>query len=307
VKILYLSAPAGARKTQAIVEFASQSVCEGQKTLIVQPTIALVEDTEDRLRQHDPSALVLSIHSGKLDGSVAAISNHLAKTHSDGETLLICQEGFDQLPSFPRREEWNIIFDEVPKLDIRHEHNIPKSHRVITDYLSVEGSKGRYSRLNATDPATLRAMALNRVDDEVWGKLQPLAQCLCSADWDTYVLTENYEKLLAGKNEKFTAYSVRKPSGLSGFKSVRFASALFENSLLCHAWKSRSVEFAEDKELRKALAFSEHLNGHLLTIKYTLPGRWSKYRRNQAGIERLIVNAFRDALGNRKHSACALL
>lgn len=103
MKILYLSAPAGAQKTQAILERASQAACVGNKTLIVQPTISLLENTEERLRQHNSSVLVSSIHSRKMAGSGIAISKHLATTHEDGEVLLICQGVFDQLPNLAPR------------------------------------------------------------------------------------------------------------------------------------------------------------------------------------------------------------
>lgn len=299
MNILYLSAPAGAQKTQAIIDTASRNAREGHKTLIVQPTILLLQKTEERLRQHDSTALVSSIHSGKIAGSGIAISNHLATTHQDGEILFICQEGFDQLQGFPRRDEWNVVFDEVPKLDIRHEYNVPKSHRIVTDFLCLAGSEGRYSRLKPKDPTTLKAIALNRRGDEVWVRFQPLARCLCSDGWETYVLTESFEKLLANRNEKLTAYSVRKPCSLSGFKSVTFAGALFEDSLLYNAWKAQGIEFVEDQELNSKLAFREHVNGHLLTIKYALQGQWSKNRRDQAGIEKAVIDAFCKGLGDQ--------
>lgn len=299
MKILFLSAPAGARKTQAVIEAACQIAREGQKTLIVQPTISLLEKTEERLRQHDSTLLVASIHSGKLAASGAAISKHFATTHQDGEVLFICQEGFDQLQSFPRRHEWNVVFDEVPKLDIRHEYNVPKSHRIITNHLCLDDSQGRYSRLKPNDPKMLKEIALNRPSDDVWGRFQPLARCLCSDDWETYVLTRSFEKLLANRNEKFIAYSVRRPRSLSGFNSVCFASALFEHSLLYRAWKAQGVEFAEDQERSAKLAFKEHQNGHLLTIKYALQGQWSKSKRDKKGVERLCTDAFRKELGDQ--------
>lgn len=77
---------------------------------------------------------------------------------------------------------------------------------------------------------------------------------------------------------------------------MTFASAHFDQSLLYHAWKAQGIEFIEDRKLGANLAFREHQNGHLLTIKYALPGLWSKHRRDQAGIEKVIIDAFRKEL-----------
>lgn len=77
---------------------------------------------------------------------------------------------------------------------------------------------------------------------------------------------------------------------------MTFASALFEQSLLYHAWKGQGIEFVEDNRLGASLAFREHQNGHSLTIKYALPGQWSKNRRDQSGTEKVIIDAFRKEL-----------
>ncbi|MGO4574103.1 hypothetical protein [Microvirga sp. 2TAF3] len=191
------------------------------------------------------------------------------------------------------------IFDEELNLDVSHVLNIPKSHPIITQYLSLEAVTDRYSRLKINDIAEVQAIANNKSGDEVWGKLQTFARYLCSEDWETYVLTNSFTKLLSRKNVKLTAYSVRKASSLSIFKSVRFASALFEHTLLYQGWKAQGVNFIEDQDLKRGLSFSEHENGHLLTIKWGLPGVWSKHHRNQAGVEDAIIKAMRRDLADQ--------
>jgi hypothetical protein len=97
--------------------------------------------------------------------------------------------------------------------------------------------------------------------------------------WESFVDTEKFEKLKAGKQKQLSVHSIWMPSVLEGFKSATIVSANFTDSMVYRLWSAKGVEFREDRALTSSLQFREHTNGHLITIKYADESSWSKYRR----------------------------
>ena len=59
------------------------------------------------------------------------------------------------------------------------------------------------------------------------------------------------------------------------------AAANFEDTAVYRLW-SQDVEFKENQEFSRSLRFSEHQNGHLITIYYGTNAQWSKKRAEAA-------------------------
>jgi hypothetical protein len=122
-------------------------------------------------------------------------------------------------------------------------------------------------------------IARNINHDQIYETFREFSQTLLNRHWDSFVVTEKFEKLKAGKQKQLSVHSVLLPSVLKGFRSVTIASANFTDTMVYRLWSAKGVDFKEDRALTSSLRFQEHQNGHLITIKYADKGEWSKYRR----------------------------
>jgi hypothetical protein len=129
------------------------------------------------------------------------------------------------------------------------------------------------------DEDEMERIARNINHDQIYEEFRELSQTLFNQHWDSFVDTEKFEKLKAGKQKQLSVHSILMPSVLDGFKSVTIVSANFTDSMVYRLWSAKGVDFREDRRLTSALRFQEHTNGHLITIKYADEGSWSKYRR----------------------------
>jgi hypothetical protein len=99
---------------------------------------------------------------------------------------------------------------------------------------------------------------------------------LTNDHWDSFVNTEQFESLKAGKVKRLSIHSILNPMMFEGFASVTMASANFRDTLLHRIWSHQGVQFEEDKELSQKLRFQEHQSGHLVSIKYVTDRAWSR-------------------------------
>ena len=125
----------------------------------------------------------------------------------------------------------------------------------------------------------MEQIARNINHDQIYEEFRELSQTLLNPHWASFVDTEKFEKLKAGKQEQLSVHSVLMPSVLEGFKSVHMSSANFTDTMVYRLWSAKGVEFKEDRTLTSSLRFQEHKNGHLITIKYADERSWSRYRR----------------------------
>jgi hypothetical protein len=185
------------------------------------------------------------------------------------------------IKQFENKDRWHIIIDEAMQVVRYQQHQIPRTHHLITSHLEVRQVNSIYGRVQVIDDEGLREIAQNEDDDEILETLSGTCRILRNEHWDTYVNVEQYERLRRGENQVLAFHSVLKPEILNGFASVFMASANFEDSQVYKVWSSRGVEFKPDPEFARGLRYSEHPNGNSVTIYYVTDHQWSRYRRKK--------------------------
>ena len=197
-----------------------------------------------------------------------------------GQIVFATHQVFPYIPHIANKADWHVLVDEELQILRYNCHQIPQTHALITDHIELVPYHFIYSRVLVRD-LELLAHARNKDGDELLERLRDTGRILCSRHWDTYVNTEQYDKLRKGTVKRLAFHSVLNWQLLAGFGSVFMAAANFEDTAVYRLW-SQDVEFKENQEFSRSLRFSEHQNGHLITIYYATNAQWSKKRAEAA-------------------------
>ena len=286
--IHFVDGVCGSAKTYAAVRHAHRLAGLGKKVLFVQPSIFLISQTLDDLASLTPEVRFRAIHGETSDRVIADVVEHLKHTAQDGEILFITHAALMLLPYFHRRQDWHVILDEVPQADWCSEFSIPDTHRLITDCFSVDAeaaslADNRYVRAVPKDRFRLEQMARNKNCDQVWGIFQQFSNLLISPHWAAYVLDDQYTNLISGVGDrrKLLAFGHLRPSLLDGFATATVMGACFRQSVMYQLWSAAGVQFRPHKQITRRLRYTEHSNGHLLTILFATEQDWSKNYRDK--------------------------
>ena len=259
-----------------------------RRFLFVQPSIFLINQTLNDLASLMPEVRFRAIHGETSTRVIADIVEHSKHTAQDGEILFITHAALMLLPYLYRRQDWHVIMDEIPQADWCAEFSIADNHRLITDCFSIDTdaaslADNRYVRAVPKDRAALERMAQNKNGDQVWDIFQQVANVLISPHWAAYVLDDQYTNLVngAGEKRKLLAFAHLKPSLLDGFASATIMGACFKQSVLYQLWSAAGVKFRPNKAITQGLRYTEHSNGHRLTILYATEEDWSKNFRDK--------------------------
>jgi hypothetical protein len=288
VTLYYVDGLCGSSKTYRAVRHAHRLASLGEKVLVVQPSIFLINETLKDIASLTPEVRVRALHGETCDRVIADIVEHAKHTTLDGEVLFITHSALMLLPYFHRRQDWHVIMDEIPQSDWCCEFNVPETHSLITDCLAVDAeapnlADNRYVRAVPKDHAKLERMARNKRGDQVWDIFQQFADILLSHHWSAYVLEDQYTNLInhVGERRKLLAFAHLRPSLLDGFASATIMGACFKQSVLYQLWSAAGVKFMPHKAITKRLRYSAHGNGDLLTIRYATEEDWSKNFRDK--------------------------
>jgi hypothetical protein len=312
-EIQIVDALSGAGKTYAALEDALSKANCYRKILFVQPSIKLIEQSLadcpaifarniypknprhlrikilGQLRTKIPRHLkVRAIHSLNSPPNTVKkrLIEHLNNSGDNGEILFITHESFLQLPYFDRRQDWDVIIDEIPSVNKDLTLNIPKTHALLTDNISVIGEHPLWYRIAPENQNELTKIHENRERDDAIAVFKDLAKHVCSDKWEVFCKKENWHQLIDGAMVKFGCFALLRPDIFDGFKSVTIMGAMLEDTLLYHVWRNQGVMFEPNFriQLRANSRLAAHENGNLLTIKYFTSQDWSKSYRNKPGI-----------------------
>ena len=283
MEITFSSAPSGAGKTSQIIRRACQLAHEHKRVLILQPTKELIAKTVAEELNRQPGVPQYHVfHQDTVAGSSVAseMTRFFNAAEDAGQIVFATHQVFPYIPHIANKGDWHVLVDEELQI-LRHNcHQIPQTHALITDHIELVPYNSIYSRVWVRD-LELLAHARNRDGDELLERLRDTGKILCSKHWDTYVNTEQYDKLRNGRVKRLAFHSVLNWQLLAGFGSVFMAAANFEDTAVYRLW-SQDVEFKENQEFSRSLRFSEHQNGHLITIYYGTNAQWSKKRAEAA-------------------------
>ena len=166
-----VSAPLASGKTTAAVEFAGRAAQAGEKFIIAQPSINLINQSIRQFQERWPNLAVRAIHSETTNNVVRAISDH-TKASTTGEVLFVTHAALMQSVYWHHRKDWHLIIDEAPQVFYHAEFTLPVNHDDLLPALEVEPYNVRYSRLVRGDAALLDDIATNRQGDQVHALFQ---------------------------------------------------------------------------------------------------------------------------------------
>jgi hypothetical protein len=292
-----VSAPLGSGKTSAALNYAGQQAMAGQKIVIVQPSIKLIDQSLGKFGELSLDVPFQAIHSEC--GSVGNVGNTIA-THtrqsSGGQVLFITHSALMACPYWDRRSEWNLIIDEAPQVFFFTEMTLPATYKVLFPALTIEPVNIRYSHLKPGKTSLLEEIAANRNHDQVYSLFQELATRLISGNWDIYVLNEQWQRFQSGHltDGKLLVFGLIEPSIFEGFASTTIMSANLNQTLIYRHLIEKGYQCLDHAWIGDHLRYTKHNNGEILTIHYAVEdGNWSKRKRNgvvQVGDEQCSVN-----------------
>ena len=283
MEITFSSAPSGAGKTSQIIRRGCQLAHEHKRVLILQPTKELIAKTVAEELNRQPGVPQYHVfHQDTVAGSSVAseMTRFFNAAEDAGQIVFATHQVFPYIPHIANKGDWHVLVDEELQILRYNCHQIPQTHALITDHIELVPYDSIYSRVWVRD-LELLAHARNKDGDELLERLRDTGRILCSRHWDTYVNTEQYDKLRKGRVKRLAFHSVLNWQLLAGFGSVFMAAANFEDTAVYRLW-SQDVEFKENQEFSRSLRFSEHQNGHLITIYYGTNAQWSKKRAEAA-------------------------
>jgi hypothetical protein len=278
-----VSAPLGSGKTTAAIEFVGHAARAGQKFVIAQPSIGLINQSVRQFRERWPNIAVTAIHGETTNNVAHEIADH-TKNSSGGEVMFITHSALMQCPYWDRRKDWHLIIDEAPQIFYSAESTLPVNYHVLLPALEVHPYNIRYSRLLPGDAPLLDDIAENRGNDQVNALFQDCARKLKSNKWDMFVLNEQFERFQTGKitDGRLLVFGMIDAAIFNGFASVTLMSANLERTIVYRHLVEAGYSFASHSEIEKSLRFTKHENGALLTIHFAVEENWSKRKRNES-------------------------
>ncbi len=154
--IYYFDALAGAGKTRALARYADRLARRGLKVLFVQPTKHLIDSTiAEHLQDPEAPYSVRAIHGDsnlETNSVVGDIVHHFrSAVRDEGEVLFITHAAFFRVPYFEQKDDWVLLMDEVPQVDVFEERPIPETHHLITPHLTLVPGGPVYGYLVANE------------------------------------------------------------------------------------------------------------------------------------------------------------
>nr|WP_321182270.1 DEAD/DEAH box helicase family protein [Methylobacterium sp. Leaf122] len=277
--IYYCPAPTGAGKTYAIEERLAEHVRCGETVILTQPSKNLCHQTAREMFVRFPD-VPMEVFNQDTCGqkTVVGLSEHLRNPPDRPHVIISTWAAFMRLPHMIRPERFHLICDEIPTAFVPDSIRLPDNHSLLTDALEVVDSGPIYGLVKVSNPTAVRKMADNRNKDAFNSLVNPLTKRIHQGRYSTYIDRKSYNGLLNGsKDDRVLAtYSMLDPTLFLGFKSVVFAGARAEETILYKWFEGKGVRFVRDTALMNKLRYSEHENGHLIEFYYASERNWSK-------------------------------
>lgn len=148
MSIYYFNALAGAGKTYALARYADRCARRDQKVLFVQPSKRLIDQTiAQEITPLNPIYPVTPIHGDVCTSVVNALVEHFKTTMPGGEIVFATHAALLRLPYAEGAQNWLLIVDEVPQVDVFEELNLSETHRLLTDHLVMAPTSAAYGQL----------------------------------------------------------------------------------------------------------------------------------------------------------------
>ncbi|WP_454884014.1 DEAD/DEAH box helicase family protein [Sphingomonas oryzagri] len=280
--IHYVSAPAGSGKTHNLIHWAIDEARRGEKIIIAQPTMELIDQTYAKLKRRASDISIQSIYR-RYDYDVVApkIAAHMkASVPDQGEILLITHEALRRLQDKGHFVHWQLVVDEFMSVFEHIELKIALTHRIVTDHLEAsEEIREGIASVQATDTSALEELVTNRKDDMNVENFLPLLRPVLGRDQKVYVGTKAYADLIENPDTMghVDFFAILEPTFVQGFKSVTFMGANAEQTEMFVLWNELfDVDWQKHSDLGSKLLYDKHPSGSRLTVSYLFDENWSK-------------------------------
>jgi hypothetical protein len=291
--IKYISAPCASGKTHEIVNIAAELVRDGNRVIIIQATIRLIEQTiRNEVEQYHPDILYTAIHSENVERKPVgvAIAEHLKCDPGCGELVFITHQALSLVPYWTRKRDIHLFIDEALEVNKFYPIRMPETHPLLTEHIEIHQAHPIYGQVVAG--AKVEKMARNRKEDDIYNLLANINRTLSNKNWKSYVNAGQYEEMRRGQRDELEIHSVLKPELLKGFAGVFVVCANFESTMMYHLWTEMGVKFRRDVEFERGLRYQTHQNGHLVTIYYVSEHPWSKtHRQRSNNLDKFMTTA----------------
>ena len=211
------------------------------------PHCKLLQEAAERLRGYgiDPVVITSDTHP---DAAIASILEFLETAKSNGTLLLITQQAYFALPWFPRRDNWQIIIDEIPKADSWHGvFFLPREHQWLADQLEARPwRKADLVWIRPRDEGKMKRQLEKPQDDKELPKpFRELMKELINPNKRVFMMAHDWRKLSTGEGfsrdddepNAITFVSMLRPQA---FQNAIVMGANFEQSLL-YLWLTRTT------------------------------------------------------------------
>lgn len=275
-EIHYFGAPCGSGKTHRIADLVCELAAKGQNVIVLQPSKELIDKTvADELTGRKNKPVIHVIHGDTVPSVSSSIVRLSREKNLKGVVIFSTHQDITHLQYFKKRHNWTLIIDEDLQAERYCKHELPNTHELITRHLEIVPHDAIYGRVGVAGADDLKAMAKNSQRDEVFEVLSDTLRVITNSNWETFVNLASYAKLKEGKVKTLAFHSCLSPRVVEGFKKILMTSANFKESAIYQLWQDK-VSFMEDTSFGAGLRYTQHPNGHLVTIYYGMGGSWSK-------------------------------
>lgn len=279
-KVHYVSAACGAGKTHSFCNYMKST--RDFNVLYAAPSVDLVNETRRRLKEAGVYSDIITseTHPGEVK---KAIMSYLDQAGQADHLLIVCQKALFELPYFPKRSDWMVVFDEIPQVDRPHSFDLPRNSQHLLKHLRVQPwTSDDVFVLVAENDGRLRKL-LEGPKDSVDQQFRGLFEDLACPNRTTFISKENWETLSRGeaygrKEEKKNRICCLSMLNCSPFENSVILGANADHWLL-RKWLERTygVVFEPHEELTAGLLTTPEV-GCRLRLRYFIPGRrYSKY------------------------------
>ena len=203
MKINFCSAPCGSGKTRQSINRGCKWAKTGRRIIYVQHTKELIDKTvqEELLRRPDAPTYKV-FHGDTVSGSVAHnLTEYLKQMMTKGKSFSRPIRCFLTYGFGRTKTRGMSCVDEAPQVHRHNSYKVPDTHRLITDLISLEPYNSVYSVVEVADEDAMEQIARNEDHDEIYEEFRELSQTLLNQHWASFVDTEKFEKLKAGKHD----------------------------------------------------------------------------------------------------------
>jgi hypothetical protein len=298
--IRFVSAPCSSGKTRAACLYIADHGYSANH-LYVAPSIDLLNQTLKQLGDLgiDAKAITSETNPKHVRGDII----HFLKATADisGAVLLITWHAYIDLPYFHRRENWQIIIDEVPQVDRFYPLMLPHNYRFLAEHLQPFPTNNTELYLIKPKNSYKLKQVLDSVHDDVREVFRPLLRdvmsvnkevCADKASWDRIVERQEISK----QDERNVLFflSMLRPNPFAG---AILLGANIEASMLFPWFQKKGVRFEPEEEIADKLRALPSDLGKRLCISYFISDRnFSKHVAKKAAVKGRMVIDNMDAL-----------